>query len=96
MKNMFRDETKKTALHPEHFGAGSIIDTCMGKKYLVFEICHNRVRVLNLTTFEVEPEVVFDVEDANHMTENEVREIVRALKDGYTFSDYRFDARGLK
>lgn len=101
---MFR-EKGKSMMREDTFGVGSVIALhTRGIKYLVMgDSTTNRVYLLNLKNFK-RALVEVAVEDINHLTENEVRNLVLGLSIQHTlclniqntFSDFTFDAKGLK
>lgn len=88
---MFRKQ-KKSELSTKNFSIGSLV--LDGKcKFLLVESGGNSVRLLNLQTFELMNPVA-EVEDANFLTQEEVRLAIRGLPG--TFTDYDYDPKGLK
>ena len=91
---MFRPEKESPEL--VKFGAGSIITGNQYERYLVCSQYDDSLFLLDLKTFKKVTADTRAVADVLHITENEARALVHNLNNGGAFSDYTFDAAGLK
>lgn len=91
---MFRLENESRKL--AQFGVGSIIAGGLCERYLVCSQYDDSLFLLDLKTFKRATADTRAVADVSHITENEARALVHSLSDGGAFSDYTYDAKGLK
>ena len=90
---MFRD-TSKSKLDPLHFGAGSTIQGGPNEEYMIISAADGKcVQLIDMQSFTVVG--VCQVQDANHLSEDEARKLVSSSLDG-TFSDFSMQTRGYK
>ena len=92
--NMFR--TNNTSeMSDTKFGVGSEIRGERNENWLVVREKNGNVRLVNLTTFEIEEGFV-QVVDYNHMTRDEAGNIAQLNRLPYTRSDFSYIAKGFK
>lgn len=91
---MFRPENESREF--TQFGVGSIITVGPRERYLVCSQYDDSLFLLDLKTFKRATADTRAVADVSHITENEARALVHSLSEGAAFSDYTYDAKGLK
>jgi precorrin-3B methylase len=92
---MFRQHTQ-SPMSVDNFGVGSVIyGSNETENWAVITIDDDTtVYLLDMRTMHVVPNSKTPVSDKNHLTEREVRFLIRHLP--MAFSDYDFDAHGIK
>ena len=90
---MFRNEVGHEMDH-KYFGVGSVCDSHTNGKYLVVST-QLGVGLMSLKTFK-QPLKLLRVEDENYLKECEVRHLIDEIGLPITFTDWSFDAKGLK
>lgn len=90
---MFKKRGQDSPIYLGNFGVGS---TLTDKDiYLVIKIGHKHATLLNMMTFEKVNSFV-QVDDINHFTEEEVRQLHNSINDDTSFSEYICNAEGYK
>lgn len=91
--SMFRNPLQ-VGLSPEHFGAGQIL---FGDyKYLVVGgIGAECIILINLQSMQ-QLQGFVSVENINQLSQEEARKVCDLTKLNWAFSDFDFDARGIK
>lgn len=94
---MFR-LNQDSELSRSKFSVGSIIVGEYAQRWLIVGKGKS-VELVDLSTFKIVDNSSTKVEDLNFMSEQEVRDLVGdtiGKQLNWTFSDFRFDSRGLK